>query len=289
MSKLQPALRIKGENVRRFRKLRGLSQAEMAEGICTQATISLIEKHNKVPSMNILVRLVDRLGVTLEDVVVENYDRIQQTLNAVEQQIRRGDDQAAAALLKKVNAKKLTRQQDQKKYYYLAGMCELNVTKDVDEAIYYFGRVLNGVSDSYDVTGTMATLGMALAYAEQGTTERARAYVEQAVSRLKAAPLNEQRDLDIALSSYWHIGRLYFDLGEDAAALRNVETGIALAVRNQSLFRLAELYTLLALTQARLHDQQAAQSKAIALALARVTKQAELIASLEEWGTAASA
>ncbi len=42
MSKTQPALRIMGDRVRYFRKLKGLSQAELAKDICTQATISLI-------------------------------------------------------------------------------------------------------------------------------------------------------------------------------------------------------------------------------------------------------
>ncbi|KRN25081.1 helix-turn-helix domain-containing protein [Lacticaseibacillus camelliae] len=290
MSKLQPALRIKGENVRRFRKLRGLSQAELASGICTQATISLIEKRNKVPSMNILVRLVNRLGITLEDIVVENQDRIQQALSAVDQKVRRGEYRDAAGLLKKVNARRLTREQDLRNYNYFSGMSELFVTQDLDEAIYYFGRVLNGASAAAaDVAGIMATLGLALAYAEKGTTERARVYVEQAISLFNAQPLNEQRYLDVELTIYWHISRIYFELGDDAATLQHVQSDIAIGVRNESLFLLPELYALQARTQARLEDEQAAQSRAIALALARVTDRTSLIADLVQGETAASA
>lgn len=290
MSKLQPALRIKGENVRHIRKLRGLSQAELAEGICTQATISLIEKRNKVPSMNILIRLVNRLGITLDDVVVENQDRIQQALSAVSETIRRGDYQGAAALLKKVNEKRVTRAEDQRNYFYFAGMIELFVSHNLDEAVYYFGRVLNGTGAAAgDVPGIMATLGLALAYAEQGSAERARVYLDQAVARLKDGPLNEKRYLDVELTVYWHISRIYYELGEDAAALKNTQLGIGLAVRNDSLFLLAEFYMLQARVQTRLADAQAAQSQAIALALARVTHRSELIASLGDLDPAVSA
>ncbi|MFD1393879.1 helix-turn-helix domain-containing protein [Lacticaseibacillus jixianensis] len=289
MNKLQPALRIKGENVRHFRKLRGLSQAELAEGICTQATISLIEKHNKVPSMNILIRIVNRLGVTLDDVVVENQDHIQQALSAVEGKIRHGDYQEAAPLLAKIKQGKLTREEDEKRYYYYAGMVELFEHKDVDEAIYDFGRVLNGSPISYrDVAGIMATLGLGLAYAEKGTTDRARVYIDETVKLLKEVPLNESRYQDVELTMYWHIGRIYFEIGEYRQALGHLQTGIELAVRNDSLFRLPELYTLKAQTLAKLGDDQAGAQRAIALALAQVTHRPKLIAELEDPGTADS-
>lgn len=88
MRKEQQTLRILGDKVRYYRKLKGLSQAELAANICTQATISLIEKRNKVPSMNILMRLIGRLGIQLDDIVVEHHDRVQQLLTGIDFQIQ---------------------------------------------------------------------------------------------------------------------------------------------------------------------------------------------------------
>lgn len=290
MSKLQPALRIKGDNVRRFRKLRGMSQAELAEGICTQATISLIEKRNKVPSMNILIRLVNRLGVTLDDVVVENQDRAQQALSAVESKVRHGDYEEAAPLLSKVKANRLTREEDMKRYYYFAGMIELFVNEDIDEAIYDFGRVLNGSPISYhDVAGIMATLGLGLAYAEKGTIDRAKVYIDQTVGLLKDVPLNERRYLDVELTMYWHIGRIYFAVGEYAAALDHLQSGIELAVQNESLFLLPNLYALKADSLAKLGDEQAQAARVTALALAKLTHRTKLIAAIQGSDGTASA
>lgn len=129
MQKTQPALRILGERVRHYRKLKGLSQAELAKGICTQATISLIEKRNKVPSMNILVRLVERLGVTMADIVVENRDKTQQILSAVEKLVRHSEFDAAKETLNKLNVDKLKNSDDKKRFYYFKGMIELFAEK----------------------------------------------------------------------------------------------------------------------------------------------------------------
>ena len=49
------------------RKARGLSQAVLCEGICTQSTLSKFENNGKVPSLAILGQLCRRLGLTIDD------------------------------------------------------------------------------------------------------------------------------------------------------------------------------------------------------------------------------
>ena len=69
-------MKILGEKIRHYRKLRGISQSELADGICTQATVSLIEKKDKIPSMEILVRICERLGITMNLVIVNDDSQI---------------------------------------------------------------------------------------------------------------------------------------------------------------------------------------------------------------------
>lgn len=59
-------MRILGDKLKQIRKARGMSQAELAKGICTQATISLIEKKEQVPSTKILLEICKRLEITLD-------------------------------------------------------------------------------------------------------------------------------------------------------------------------------------------------------------------------------
>ncbi|KKI90730.1 hypothetical protein WQ54_19190 [Bacillus sp. SA1-12] len=55
-----------GMEIKRLRKLNNLSQSQLAEGICTQATISGIEAGKGYPSVDILYVLSIRLKVTLD-------------------------------------------------------------------------------------------------------------------------------------------------------------------------------------------------------------------------------
>ena len=50
------------------RKALGLSQKALADGICTQATLSKFENNGKAPAIRIVAQLCQRLNLQLEDV-----------------------------------------------------------------------------------------------------------------------------------------------------------------------------------------------------------------------------
>ena len=55
-------------NIQHFinaRKQAGLSQSELAEGICTQTTLSRFENNGQVPSLKILIQLCNRLSLPI--------------------------------------------------------------------------------------------------------------------------------------------------------------------------------------------------------------------------------
>ena len=53
------------------RKQLGYSQVALSKGICTQSTLSKFEKDSQVPSLAILTRLCNRLGLTIDDLTRE--------------------------------------------------------------------------------------------------------------------------------------------------------------------------------------------------------------------------
>jgi transcriptional regulator with XRE-family HTH domain len=58
-----------GERFKKFRIQKSLSQAEVAEGICSFSTVSHLENNRNVPSPKILGKLAERLGVPLREIV----------------------------------------------------------------------------------------------------------------------------------------------------------------------------------------------------------------------------
>lgn len=58
-----------GKAIRAARKKMRLSQVELADGITTQATISLVENQNRVPNADVLLAILDRLNLDISEFV----------------------------------------------------------------------------------------------------------------------------------------------------------------------------------------------------------------------------
>lgn len=56
-----------GERIKILRKKRGLTQSQLAAGICTKSFISQVEKGRANPAIDTLQAIAERLGVTLPD------------------------------------------------------------------------------------------------------------------------------------------------------------------------------------------------------------------------------
>ena len=70
------------------RKQLGYSQVALSKGICTQSTLSKFEKDSQVPSLAILTRLCNRLGLTIDDLTRKDASSaryIRNTLDQVEE------------------------------------------------------------------------------------------------------------------------------------------------------------------------------------------------------------
>ena len=57
-----------GEEVKSKRLNRGLTQSQLAEDICTQATISNLENGASVPTISILLKLAERLNIEFSNI-----------------------------------------------------------------------------------------------------------------------------------------------------------------------------------------------------------------------------
>jgi transcriptional regulator with XRE-family HTH domain len=56
-----------GKRIRQFRMMKGLTQTELAESICTSSMVSQIEADKAKPSYSVLVRIAEKLEVSIED------------------------------------------------------------------------------------------------------------------------------------------------------------------------------------------------------------------------------
>ena len=76
-------MKLRGDVLKQIRRKRGLSQTALAEGICTQATISLMEKQNRLPKMDILTAICERLNISSDRIVENEVSGVNDTFNQV--------------------------------------------------------------------------------------------------------------------------------------------------------------------------------------------------------------
>ena len=235
-------MKLRGDVLKKIRRKRGLSQTALAEGICTQATISLMEKQNRLPKMNILTAICERLNIPTERIVENSGSGINDQFNAIVNELIAGKYETAAEALNKIPVKKLESDFDKQRYYYLLGMVQVKSNK-IDEAIFNFELVLTQfATTSANIYLAMTTAGMALAYYKRDDPERAARLTDRAVR------LIDNKKLIGSLHQwaliYCQLGELYSNLGSYKDSKDIVERGIELCREHDSLFILDELYLI---------------------------------------------
>lgn len=236
-------MRLKGDVLKQVRRKRGLSQAALSEGICTQATISLMEKQNRIPKMNILTAICARLDIPV-DKIIENDDvSMTSQFDEISLLIVKRDFEEAQRRVEKIKVKKLQNDFDKQRYYYLLGILEVETGK-VDEAIFNFELILTQFSTmGANIYWALTTVGMALAYEKRGNEERALKFLQRAVTLIDEKQLTGGKRQWIII--YRNIASLYLKLkqADDAIAIAN--RGIEICRGDLSMFLLSDYYEVL--------------------------------------------
>lgn len=233
-------MRLRGDVLKQIRRKRGLSQTALAEGICTQATISLMEKQNRLPKMDILTAICERLNIQPDRIVENEVSGVNDTFNQIIDALTDQEYDLAKQLISKISIKSLNSDFDKQRYYYLLGMVQISQDQ-IDDAIFNFELVLTQfATTSANIYLAMTTAGIALAYLKRDDHERAVRLTDRAVKLIDNKKLIGS--LHQWASINCKIAELYWRLGEPEKALASAQRGIQLCRDRDSLFILDQLY-----------------------------------------------
>lgn len=249
-------MRLKGDVLKQIRRKRGLSQTALSEGICTQATISLMEKQNRIPKMNILTAICARLDIPV-DKIIENDDvSMTSQFDEISLLIVQEDYEEAEARLKKIKVKKLQNDFDKQRYYYLLGVLQV-ATGQVDEAIFNFELILTQFSTmSANIYWALTTVGMAMAYEKRGNEERALKFLKRAVTLIDEKQLTGGKRQWIII--YRNIADLYLKLKQPNDAMAIAGRAIDICREDLTMFLLSDYYQITAKAAELLADRATA-------------------------------
>lgn len=240
-------MKILGDKIRHYRKLRGISQSELADGICTQATISLIEKKDKIPSMEILVRICERLGITMNLVIVNDDSQIYSIISDIKKSFYQDDFDGINDKLGKLKNINVNNKQEIKLIHFFNGLMEYETSKNYDKAIFDFNRAMNVNIANVDMYDILIDIFTAKAYINKKSVGEAKVYYDQAKDLIKSSldKIGDENYHDSILI-YDNMADLSLKLDDNQKAAEYANEGILIARREQTLFKLDEMYYYLA-------------------------------------------
>lgn len=128
--------------IKKTRKERGMNQSELISGIGSMMMISKLENDNKPPAVETLIRILDRLDLSLNDVFTQyqttNKDEEIEILHTGEMFFFNQHFSEFKQFIASI-----TEQSNSKYFYYLSGLQYLFVDNLPDEAIFAFNEVLH--------------------------------------------------------------------------------------------------------------------------------------------------
>nr|WP_315527139.1 helix-turn-helix transcriptional regulator [Carnobacterium maltaromaticum] len=170
-----------GDLIKAKRLENGLTQAELAAGICTQASISNLEKNQRIPPLMTLLAIGNLLNLNfdeLSDYAIEQENPTSDVFNRVRTLRKQFKlKEAYDLIIEELPLDKLKTYHKKKQYYYYLGITGLLGYNKIAEAHYNFNLALSSESepnlDFYDI---LTINGIGLAYYFESEEEKARTY-----------------------------------------------------------------------------------------------------------------
>lgn len=249
-----------GTVLKELRKEKGLTQQELAQGVCAQSMLSAIENDVYIPNANLLINLANKLDVDLDEIsLAKNFSigHNQEFDEMVDKLCRSHQYEQLRQYLEqnKVVDNLETSHQLQVYYYYL-GIAQLQ-TGALTKAIASLKHSLAEVDHLHlETISRLAYLGIGYISALQGNKTAAVDCVDLAFRNWSEYVYQENQNI-----LYYLAALIYFKLNDYQNSTAYLVDGIAFIARHDSHYMLANCYFLMArLSQEAHHDDERLES-----------------------------
>lgn len=238
------------------RKKAGFSQIELAQGICTQATLSRFENNGQVPSLKILIKLCERLDFPIgalfpkigvkHTTLVATFDEIEFLLITMEYQ-------KAQNLLANILTSELDTPELKMRYHYLSGFLLYYQKAAAVEVLFAFNQLLLEEDTLYQLLGYT---GMGLVYSEAGEKVKGEVYFDKVLRKIYDYPVKSIEETWRVLHILYQCGVFYSEIAEYQVSNTLLEYALSICSDNHVTFYLARVATQLACNAMKLKMPQ---------------------------------
>lgn len=237
-----------GSSLKKIRKQQQLSQKEVAQNICAQSMLSAIENGKYMPSARLLIKLCNRLSVSLDEISLLNDFAItdNQDLNNQLTLLCNNHDYLALKeflLNSKTIARVQTAEQTQAYYYYLGVAC-LHVNSSFTEAELNLKLAISSNEEIHFASPLkrLALISLSLIKAKQDLTNEATKLLAAATYTIEDSKYEENLNIVFYLAAL-----INYELTDTKNSVSWLEKGIFFITKHDSHYMLANCYHLLAI------------------------------------------
>lgn len=230
-------IKVDGALLKEYRKKKGLTQVQLAEGICEQATVSNIENKNMSPGINILSVLCKKLNVEISDILVETEeDKIRKKLSEIQSLNAVSKYKESYEILQTVDQKKVSNSDLLNQILFYQGLLDHLYAKKEDAALFYFNQVLEQTTET-DIHHLQAAANVAMIYLAKGELDFAKVYVERTLKILNDTDFDNL----MVCAVYYNIATYYSKIENYEKAIQLCEKGIEYNKKHKSTHSLEYL------------------------------------------------
>ncbi|GAX00672.1 helix-turn-helix domain-containing protein [Secundilactobacillus silagei] len=234
-------------NIERFikaRKAMGLSQAELCDGICTQATLSKFENSGKAPAIRILTQLCARLNLTLDDVFPVNppaQSAANRLLDHAEFKLITSEYDSANNDLNQVVFDNLS-VHGQMQYYFVKGYLSALMEKPIADTLYYFNLILNDLDDTHSTIFTqLAYTGSGIAYGHNDENQKSEFFFQKVFDNLHTLPLTDNKAIWRALNMVFYTAEYFAHVQDYKTSDSLLQYGYEICANNHVTYYAARI------------------------------------------------
>ncbi|MDV2686527.1 helix-turn-helix domain-containing protein [Alkalihalophilus lindianensis] len=234
-----------GKNIKFYRTLKGLTQNELAEGICTQAQISNIEAGKFIPLSTTLFELSRRLGVDMTHFFHEasnpRYDYIQDFIQDVRKHTMNRNYEQVYDLILAEEKNPLFESVDLQQFiFWHKGFSMAYTTKNYEESLKILFNALNLTykgKDGYSQEEIQILNAIGVVYDLSGKPHTSVEIYERAIHGTTTIP---QLNPKIKVRVYYNYAKAEKSLTNYEKSIYLSEKGIQLCIENELLYLLGE-------------------------------------------------
>ena len=274
-------------NIEKFitaRKAANLSQKEVSEGICTQATLSKFENNGQVPSLKILIKLCNRINLPLVELfssmnVINT--QLDEQLEKAEFSLITSEYEQLTQILAAIDPKVIDESELIARYYYLKGFEMIFTNEPITDVLFHFDQLLMAETAN-TLFRLLAYTGIGMVYAREKELEKAEVYFNRVFEKIYTYPIRTTEDIWRVLNIVFHCGVFFAQDGDLETSDALLNYAIDICSDNHLTYYLARAAAQLAKNAQAKNKSKAEVLELIqdALAFAKINKNKKLIDEL---------